>query len=203
VQLPTESTLQYLTGTGLTTLIANCNYENNDRELLDMVEQNTQSHEIRKEFLREGDTLTLARAKDIARTLARAKDIARLLVENSEVQSRMIEGKIPEESGIARITAGKDGMWWCYWCNSTKHLPHDASCPPKNQVCLRCHKIGHFKSTCLFAVKSTATTNSGDHDRRAVKYSSDVLAAYGATSAHAATHPRNKCKQSHNKKSYR
>jgi hypothetical protein len=186
VQLPTESTLQYLTR--LTTLIANCNYENNDRELLDMVVQNTQSHDIRKEFLREVDTLTLARAKDIARAL-----------ENSEVQSRMIEGKIPEENGIARMTTGKDSMRRCYRCNSTKHLANEASCPAKDQACLRRHKIGCFKSTCLSAVKSTATTKSGDIDRGATKYSSDVRAAHGATSGHADIHVRNKGKQSHNK----
>jgi uncharacterized Zn ribbon protein len=79
-QLKNETTLQYLTG--LSFLIVNCNYSNNEQEILDMIVQHTLSHDIRREFLKEGDKLTLAKAKKFDRAL-----------QNSEVHSRVMEGR--------------------------------------------------------------------------------------------------------------
>jgi hypothetical protein len=63
IQLPTETTLQYLTR--LSAIIVNCDYENKDKELMDMLVQHTLSHDIRIELLKAGDTLTLTRAKKL------------------------------------------------------------------------------------------------------------------------------------------
>ena len=154
-QLPSETSLQYLTR--LSALIVNCDYERIERELLDMLIQHTLSHEIRKELLKEGDTLSLSRAKEIARAL-----------ENSEMQSRAIEADEhavqDSSSTIAALrNSAAIGMRRCFRCDSTQHLANDAKCPARNRQCNACGKLGHFQAVCQ---TSTVTRNNLGSEQR-------------------------------------
>ncbi|KAF4530831.1 hypothetical protein B566_EDAN015997, partial [Ephemera danica] len=147
-QLPTETSLQYLTR--LSALIINCDYDNNEKTLLDMLVQHTLSHEIRKELLKEGDSLTLSRAKEIARSL-----------ENSELQSKDMEAaetnSAAETIGAVRNAATASEAR-CFRCNSAKHMANDPDCPARTKTCNACLKKGHFQSVCQSSAASVSHT---------------------------------------------
>ncbi|XP_063904716.1 uncharacterized protein K02A2.6-like [Zophobas morio] len=122
-----ETIIQFVTR--LKAQSANCNFRNNaDDMIIDQLIEKCTSNDLRRQLLKEGDSLTVDRAKALGRIFEPPR---------SKPGQWKPEVKTSEE------------------CDGEGHRASDEKCPARNKTCNKCGLIGHLDKCCRTKKKTT------------------------------------------------
>ena len=153
--------------TELRTLSKDCEFADNDKEILSQLIQNCRSNQLRRRALREPekgleDIIKLGRAMELSDSQAQAMErgeggasVSVNAVYNNQNRGRgqgrpafrsrsNFRGRGRGQSQFSRRDATSKKCWNC-----GGNFPHKfGPCPAKGKVCHGCHKRDHFKKMC-------------------------------------------------------
>lgn len=140
-----------------------------DCMLRDQIVEGTNVPHLRERLLLEGSSLTLARTLALARQFEQTQREAKEFAKESDPSVQRVTktgGTRPSRKrpGSQRKQKSSTTSTHCYRCGSETHLANSLSCKARNQRCLACNKIGHFRSVCRSAgqIRELSTTESSD-----------------------------------------
>ncbi|XP_063931791.1 uncharacterized protein LOC135143781 [Zophobas morio] len=140
-----ETIIQFVTR--LKAQSANCNFRNNaDDMIIDQLIEKCTSNDLRRQLLKEGDSLTVDRAKELGRIFEASEKQAGLMEAGSQ-DIRRVEKKVN--------TKRPPKAFKCYRCDGEGHRASDEKCPARNKTCNKCGLIGHLGKCCRTKKKAT------------------------------------------------
>ncbi|XP_063918115.1 uncharacterized protein K02A2.6-like [Zophobas morio] len=126
---------------------ANCNFRNNaDDMIIDQLIEKCTSNDLRRQLLKEGDSLTVDRAKELGRIFeASEKQAGRMEAGSQDIRrvDKKVNTKRPPKASK------------CYRCDGEGHRASDEKCPARNKTCNKCGLIGHLGKCCRTKKKTT------------------------------------------------
>jgi hypothetical protein len=107
------------------------------------------SHSVRKECLKEGNTLTFQKAKNLAKAEESAETQLRDMDKTAEVNlvKKYTDRGATSKSDNYNKASQQDKDKKCYGCGHNIH-PR-GQCPARDIQCHFCHKLGHFAKVCI------------------------------------------------------
>ncbi|XP_015747522.1 PREDICTED: uncharacterized protein K02A2.6-like [Acropora digitifera] len=102
-----------------------------------LIDKCTKSHNLRKKLLKAGGTLTLQKAREIAKSMEAAERQAKQIENDSRSEN---VHTLEDHHHVSR--RGKRG--WCYRCGIEGHFARDPECKARSVTCSKCRKIGHM-----------------------------------------------------------
>jgi len=123
-------------------LSENCEFgEAKEEHIRDQLIDKCRSHNLRKKLLEASGTLTLQKAREIARSTEAAESQARLIENDSKGDSvHALEDK------QADYGTRKRGN--CYRCGLEGHFARDPECKSRSVTCQKCKRTGHLTKFC-------------------------------------------------------
>ena len=123
-------------------LSVNCKFgEAKEEHIRDQLIDKCRSHNLRKKLLEGSGTLTLQKAREIARSTETAESQARLIENNFKGDSvHTLEDK------QADYGTRKRGN--CYRCGLEGHFARDPECKARSVTCQKCKRTGHLTKFC-------------------------------------------------------
>lgn len=142
-----ESNCQYLTR--LKAAAVNCNFSNQDIDILGMLVLHTKSNDLRKELLKAGDSLNYLKARELARSLETADTQAKAMLVGSQISSvATFSSDINRIEAMQQHHGGGIKKKTCFGCGKEGHFMYDYECRARGHQCSTCGRKGHYSKYC-------------------------------------------------------
>lgn len=145
-------------------LVKEANYptDHQQRFLRDFLVFGMNSHRVRRDCLKEGNSLTFQKAKDLAKAEESADSQLKAMNKTTEVNSVRRHVKIRKEQPSKSDKTQPNPhtpQKACFGCGKGPHSRE--KCPAKNVECYYCHKIGHLSKVCFAKKKKQGVNQVG------------------------------------------
>ena len=111
--------------------------EAKEEHIRDQLIDKCKSHNLRKKLLEAGGTLTLQKAREIARSMEAAERQAKQIENDSR-------GEHVHTLEDHHHVSGRGKRGCCYRCGIEGHFARDPECKARSVTCSKCRKIGHL-----------------------------------------------------------
>lgn len=131
-------------------LSEHCDFgEAKEEHIRDQLIDKCKSHNLRKKLLEAGGTLTLQKAREIARSMEAAERQAKQIENDSR-------GEHVHTLEDHHHVSGRGKRGCCYRCGIEGHFARDPECKARSVTCSKCRKIGHLAKCCRTKVENNS-----------------------------------------------